>query len=134
MKKKPTNEIELSTLVNEAETELLKQKQAAIRERAKPILKHREAMEKSIAECEKDLEKARLVLADFALKIRDMEENDNMQLFEELEKIVREGETKLYVRQETATSGYCTTGLVGMLNAWPTYTLTCGSTSSTAAF
>lgn len=100
MKKKPTNEIELSTLVNEAETELLKQKQAAIRERAKPILKHKEAMEKSIAECEKDLERARAMLVDFSAKLRDVEENDDMATFEELEKIIREGKTRLYSKNE----------------------------------
>lgn len=99
----PIIKAELSKLVKDADTELLDQQRTLFRARAKNVLQFKERMESSIAECEKDLEEARKKLTDFKAKLALVDETQDMDAFQELEKAVNENVAKFYV---PATTGY----------------------------
>lgn len=92
-----TVKAELPALVKQAGDEILDKKRAEVRERAKVLLKRKDKMEHDIAECEKDLEKARTKLAEFAAKLAEIEGGTNLEAFEELEKIVSDGDGISYI-------------------------------------
>lgn len=94
---------ELGQLVKAADTELLDQHRAKFKNRAKSVLRFKERMEESIAECEKDLEEARKKLADFKAKLALVDEKQDMEAFQELEKQITDQSVKLYL---PATTGY----------------------------
>lgn len=94
---------ELGQLVKAADTELLDQHRAKFKNRAKSVLRFKERMEESIAECEKDLEEARKKLTDFKAKLALVDEKQDMEAFQELEKLVTDQSAKFYV---PATTGY----------------------------
>lgn len=99
-----TNQIiktELSKLVKEADTELLEAQRVKFRARAKDVLRFKERMEESIAECEKDLEEARKKLADFKAKLALVDEKQDMDAFTELEKTCSDNTAKFYIPATT---------------------------------
>lgn len=94
---------ELGQLVKAADTELLDQHRTRFKNRAKSVLRFKERMEESIAECEKDLEEARKKLTDFKAKLALVDEKQDMEAFQELEKLITDQSAKFY---QPATTGY----------------------------
>lgn len=99
----PIIKAELSKLVKDADAELAERERSRFRRRAKHVLVFKERMEASIIECEKDLEEARKKLTDFKAGLALVDEKQDMEAFQALEKTISDNTAKFYV---PATTGY----------------------------
>lgn len=121
---------ELPDLIKDSANEILNDQRDRARARIKPVLEYKEAMDKSIADCERDLEKARKVRDDFAAKLADAEAG-KFEALEEAEKIMEEDNPVKY-QPATALIRTRTTFYLPPTYSYPAsnLTITCGSNSA----
>lgn len=96
---------ELPALIKETGDEILKKQREEARARIKPVLEYKEAMDKSIADCERDLEKARKIRDDFAAKLAEAEAG-KFEALEDAEKIISENNPVHYWGTGRDARGY----------------------------
>lgn len=107
---------ELPDLIRDSANEILTKQREAARARIKPVLEYKEAMDKSIADCERDLEKARKVRDEFAAKILQAQggaegNQGDYTALEDAEKIMSEADAVYYqpaVARQALATGYVT--------------------------